>query len=265
MLRRQFILTALPGTIGLLTSPPWALAETQAAPPQLLLNQTGRLRMLPQRCLKLYLQIGQHVAAEQSAKLLEQSIKYCQLQLSQLQSMPALKQEKPRLNELSQHWQSFSQNLQIPAETSHARQLYPEADKLSNEAEQLMQNLLKIFPGLAKELTNLAGRQRMLTQRMAKIYQALVWHVVPATEITELALSRNEFVNALKRLQLAVASFPGSQAALERTAQQWLFFDLAIQQIALGDKIQQAQHHVASTSERLLESLDELTLSYQNA
>ncbi len=262
MRRRDLVFSVLPKAWLCASLLPQLGFATAAPSPINLVNQAGRLRMLPQRCLKLYLQLGQGIAVDSSRQLIERSLQQAHGHLQALESNPLATSGKQVLTQLRHDWDSFSDVLQKPCSLASARQLYPHADGLSQQADQLTQITLQTQAGQVAEITNLAGRQRMLTQRMAKIYQALVWHVAPASEITVLALCRNEFVQALARLQQASQTYPASLVNLQLAAQQWLFFDLAIQQMASLDKTRQAQQHVATSSERLLQILDDLTLNF---
>ena len=50
---------------------------------------------------------------------------------------------------------------------------------------------------------NKAGRQRMLSQRMAEFYMANMWNVDTATSLAELTKARSEFIAAQELLRTA--------------------------------------------------------------
>ena len=108
---------------------------------------------------------------------------------------------------------------------------------------------------------NKAGRQRMLSQRMAKFYQALSWNVAPANGNTELEKARQEFVAALRELTSAPENTAAIKDELALGQQQWLFFENALTQRG-GDR-KTAALNVATTSERLLEVMNTVTGLYE--
>ena len=53
--------------------------------------------------------------------------------------------------------------------------------------------LVSLSKSQSAPLVGVAGRQRMLSQRMAKFYQAIHWGVAPSNGVAELARARREF------------------------------------------------------------------------
>lgn len=108
---------------------------------------------------------------------------------------------------------------------------------------------------------NKAGRQRMLSQRMAKYYQALVWGVGDAASAAELEKSRREFDGAQQELAAAGAKAPRIREGLELVQQQWIFFQSALDPRNVRDK--RSALMVASASERILEEMENLVGLYE--
>lgn len=107
---------------------------------------------------------------------------------------------------------------------------------------------------------NKAGRQRMLSQRMAKFYQALVWGVAPANGAAELEKARKEFIDGYRELESASINTRAIKEELELGKVQWEFFDTALK--GRGEKPTLMQN-VATTSERILEVMDNATGMYE--
>jgi hypothetical protein len=108
---------------------------------------------------------------------------------------------------------------------------------------------------------NKAGRQRMLSQRMAKFYQAINWGVAPANGAAEMDKARKEFIAGLEELTSAPANTPTIKDELELGRQQWMFFENALFNKG-GDK-KAAALNVATTSERILEVMNNATGMYE--
>jgi hypothetical protein len=113
------------------------------------------------------------------------------------------------------------------------------------------------------QLVNISGRQRMLSQRMAKFYQALQWGVAPADAVGKLELSRKEFIAGMQTLNNAPVNTARIRDDLALAQQQWMFFDNALRQSGDPRNRQQYASNVATTSERILEVMDGVTGLYQ--
>ena len=108
---------------------------------------------------------------------------------------------------------------------------------------------------------NKAGRQRMLSQRMAKFYQAIAWGVGNDKSPGELEKARKEFAAAHQELAAAPSNTQQIKESLDLVKQQWLFFENALNQKAGPDK--RPQIAVATTSERILEEMETVVGLYE--
>jgi len=120
---------------------------------------------------------------------------------------------------------------------------------------------LETLGGANVHLVNLAGRERMLSQRAAKLYQAQAWAVADGTAPAEIERMRQEYAYALRELEGASGNSAAIRDQLALGRSQWSFFEIALKSRS-DDKRTQATH-VATTSERLLEVMDTLTELYE--
>ena len=102
---------------------------------------------------------------------------------------------------------------------------------------------------------NKAGRQRMLSQRMAKFYQAIGWGVGDGASSGELEKARKEFIAAHEELRKAGGESGPLKESLERVGRQWIFFDAALGQRG-GDRRSYFATDVAAASELILQEME---------
>jgi Type IV pili methyl-accepting chemotaxis transducer N-term len=108
-------------------------------------------------------------------------------------------------------------------------------------------------------LINMAGRQRMLSQRMAQFYLADRWNVDSAASQREIAKARDEFIPALEVLRNAPEATAEIRQELALADGQWLFFDNALKSRTADSK---GGADVFVSSENLLQVMDRVTVLY---
>jgi hypothetical protein len=112
------------------------------------------------------------------------------------------------------------------------------------------------------KLVNIAGRQRMLSQRAAKFYLADAWDSGVKIARPELDKARAEFVSAHEVLANAPEATPQIRAELELARNQWVFFDNALhrgKESGLGPR---RAADVFRASENILQVMDRVTGMY---
>jgi hypothetical protein len=261
MQRRDFI------KIGCVLSASWGVSSVGFAQVQNLndaINKAGRQRMLSQRLAKAYLQIGMGVDLDQSRKILDASAALFDRQLIELKNFKATAEIKDGILKSEKTWLVYKDLLLgKAANPSDAKQVLQMSDSLLTMADQVTQQLEKQANSAAGKLVNIAGRQRMLSQRMAKMYQAIQWEVAEASSMQSLETMRKEFNSNMQLLESNADTTKSIQNELKLARQQWAYFDHAIRQPADARMRQQYATTVATTSERILQQMDIVTGLYQ--
>lgn len=226
------------------------------------INKAGRERMLSQRMAKAYFQLGQQVDAERSRKILENSVAVFDRQLVELKAYAPTPEIKDTYLKLEKSWLAYKDVLLGAApSTANGKKVLELSEEVLSLAHQGTVQLEKQAATAAGRLVNVAGRQRMLSQRMAKFYQAMAWGVADNSATAELEKARKDFTAAQQELAAAPPNTQPIKDGLGLVQQQWFFFDNAISQRAGSDK--RPSLAVATTSERILEEMETVVGLYE--
>jgi nitrate/nitrite-specific signal transduction histidine kinase len=215
------------------------------------INKSGRQRMLSQRLAKSYLQIGQNIDLTRSQKIFAASLALFERQLAELQTFAPTPDNKAVLADLSKTWDSYKKAL--TANVPNPRD--------ARSIMQINEDVLALAQTATVQLEKISGTA---TARLVKFYQAFNWGVASPDALANLAKARVEFVSALAELSASPKNTPAINQELELAKLQWLFFDQALTvKPNDGDSKIRFADNVATTSERILESMDRITGMYQ--
>ena len=226
------------------------------------INKAGRQRMLSQRMAKAYFQIGQQIDVDRSKKVLESSMALFDRQLVELKNFAPTPEIRETYGKMEKSWLAYKDVLigAVPSK-ENGRKVLLISEEILALAHQGTVQFEKQSTTTAGRLVNLSGRQRMLSQRMAKFYQAMSWGIGDEKSAGDLAKARQDFATAQIELTASPANNPQIKDALELVKQQWFFFDTALGQKASADK--RTQVAVATSSERILGEMESAVGLYE--
>lgn len=226
------------------------------------INKAGRLRMLSQRMAKSYCQIGLDILTDNSRRILDLSGKLFQEHLNELKAFAPTLDIKATYAELDAIWQRYRQLLNGSPSLGNAKliaQINEDALRVANLATTQLELASSASVG---RLINISGRQRMLSQRLAKFYMFRQWEISTPGMDTEMQLAKREYISAMDALDQAPENTDRIRSELSLARTQWMFFEHSLQQQSIGDKNPHHAASVASTSERILEMMDKVTDLY---
>lgn len=261
--RRQLV-GALVGSVGLLalTGSPAAHASPIAHINEAI-NRAGRQRMLSQRMAKAWLALGQRVAPRKAQSILLASIDLFDRQLDELKAFAPTPQILGTYAALDPVWQSYRKALlQGPPDRARSEDIQSLDAKVLKLSHQGTLQLEAHSGRSTGKLVNVSGRQRMLSQRAAKLYLSAAWGTASSEQLTDLRLVRREFARALSALQDAKETTPAILEVLEMAQQQWVFFDNALARAGQPDTPPQHAQEVFSSSENILQIMDKATAMF---
>jgi hypothetical protein len=227
------------------------------------INKAGRQRMLSQRLAKSWFALGQGASNETAEKVLANSMSLFDRQLVELKAFSPNAEVRGTYSQLEATWSDYKGALvgSAPAKGGADRVLEL-AGKVLTQANLGTVQLEAISAKPAAKLVNLCGRQRMLSQRMAAYYFSASWGVQANASLAELNRARDEFVKAHGVLKAAPETTAAIRSELDIAQGQFTFFDSALRTLKNGAGEAQALANVFTTSERILQVMDELTGQY---
>jgi hypothetical protein len=216
----------------------------------------GKQRMLSQRVLKAYAQLGLDVVPDKARVILAASLgelKTSNVALRdkiQSKNVPDLQAQEALIAKLS----SITATPATPSSVQQAAQI---CEDLLNNAETVTQAFIKAGAEAPSAMVNLAARQRMLSQRAAAAY--FTYQIAGKTpELKARALkSAADFKTAIAAFEDVKTEFPQIAGQIELSRMQMIFLDNALSQIDNPPTRQFAT--VATSSERILTEMESMT------
>lgn len=201
------------------------------------INKAGRQRMLSQRMAKSWLMLGARVSARRTRSILKESISLFEHHLQELEILASSAEARDARAGLCEIWQPYRALLSSEPSPSGAQRLFGLSEDVLAAANNLTSRFAQANGTRQGELVNLAGRQRMLSQQMAKLFMFKRMGIEKANCRIGLKRSEEEFSIALGKLVSATPDKPGIGAELNVVAKDWNKFKSAIVRDATGSKV----------------------------
>jgi len=227
-------------------------------------NRSGQLRMLSQRLVKLALQQLAGVQAARAKELLKESMLRIDANLVALGKSLSQPTFGDLLGQVSITWGRLKIALQDTPAAGDMAHLDELADMFLQDAERMTSSLESAGAMPPLQMLNLAGRQRMLSQRFAKyaLLRAIGGKAMLARSEAGMAESQAAFEQALQYLNDIPLTSKDIRLSLDRAAVSWQHMrDGAVAM----DKDPRRLESLATASEDLLDVFEQLSAQYERS
>jgi len=226
-------------------------------------NRAGQLRMLSQRMVKLHALMAAGTDVPAARALLAQSLSRTGEQIEHLQRSLSRATFGDLIDAVAEAFNALKAALSAPPDVAALAQTDALAERFLQHADQLTTALEGAGPLATLHVINVSGRQRMLSQRLAK--QALLGALLKAEPAraahAQAQQTIDAFEQALRELNEAPLSSAEIRARLASADAQW-------QRMLQGFKAAATpagRLQLAQASEELLELFEQLTERYERS
>lgn len=230
-----------------------ALSDAQAV------NKAGLQRMLSQRIARNFLMIGAGVDAQNAQKDLDTNLATFEQNFSELQDYSKTKELKAQLSKVEQIWFAY----RVKAISKPNKELAVEVLKLSEDlltaSEEMVTLIQKSSSVQQAKLVNTSGRQRMLSQRIAKSYLAMYWGVSYPKADQEFNSAMQSYESGLSSLETDPLTTADIKQTLFKVRAQWDFAKSGFKRSEEGKFV---PFVIVRTSDTALKQMNELTSLY---
>ena len=145
-----------------------------------------------------------------------------------------------------------------------AQAVYDHSELTQEAAHRLTLAYEKTSRAPAARLVNIAGRQRMLSQRLAKFWLFQAWEVNTVAARRELNFARSEFASGMHQLYATAGTSPEIGRTVEQLDQDWIAYRSALVEERDAASMRRAAPQVVELSERVLATAERLVTLYQS-
>jgi len=226
-------------------------------------NRAGQLRMLSQRLTKLYLLQLAGTQVAQCAERQVQSVQRIDSTMAQLGKNLSLPTFGDLLVQVADSWQQLKQGLQAEHRSSQMLPMDGLAERLLEQAERLTSVLENAGAVAPLHVLNVAGRQRMLSQRFAKfaLLGLLGGRAVQQAAQAGMGECKTAFEQAMNYLGDIPLTSADIRANLALATRHWQRMLAGVAELHTASGLEQ----LASASEDLLEVFENLSALYEHS
>jgi len=190
------------------------------------INIAGKQRMLSQKVLKEYAMIGMNNTFGNPKEEIRNSIKQFEEASKALTIFTTNKEIKKELQKSQKLWNTIKKTIITKAVKKDAIKLQDNLEKLLVINNDITELFIKETQNEVGEFINIAGKQRMLSQRMASLYMLKVWGVDDKIFDKKMSDSMKLFKTSLEKLEKYNKNNKDVKILLAKVKKSFIFFEM---------------------------------------
>jgi AraC-like DNA-binding protein len=223
----------------------------------------GRIRMQSQRLAKLYLQGGMGLNGGVARQQIDAGIGDVDAEFGRLARYARRTNVQRTYARSEALWQEMRLALRKTPDSVSSERIGQLADELMMHAGKLAMTIEGESETPVGRLLDLSSRLNMLSQRLARLYLQAYGGNRAQGVLVDIEQARREFAIGLQELDAARENTSASREAISLARNQWIFFDGAIAELGKAERLDgKSALHVATSSERIAQVLDQASLQY---
>jgi len=255
-LKTVFLLSLL----TILGLPLLSYAETD--PLSAAINKAGKQRMLSQRIAKAYFFLGENVRPDKARKQLKASLDMFNKHHNQLKKEIKDQDIQELFAFIDIALTDYSNLVNKPYDRNNGSEVLDLSETLLEVCQSVVVKLEQASKLKKAKLVNISGRQRMLSQRIAKYYVAYQAGFRDPNSVQQLQKAVKEFETAMKILSGSSQNIPEITSALSKVGSLWkvvrkFFLDLKkgglpVTVFATTDSIMKEMNRITNMYEKVV-------------
>ena len=223
------------------------------------INKAGKQPMLSQRIAKAYFFLGENVRPDKAREQLKSSLAMFEKSHQQLKSEIKDKDIQELFAFIDIALADYTNLVSQPYDKSSGSEVLDLSETLLEVCQSVVVNLERSSTTKKAKLVNVSGRQRMLSQRIAKYYVAYQAGFRDPNSVEQLQKAVQEFEAALKLLSGAKQNIPEITSALSKVASLWR----VARKFFLDQKKGGLPVTVFATTDRIMKEMNRITNMYE--
>jgi len=189
-------------------------------------NIAGKQRMFTQRLLKDYAMIGMGNTFGDPKKDLTETAAAFEDHLASLKSYAKDAEILKSIDESETLWKPIKNTLLKAPDIKEAGKLQEDLEALLKASDKTTKLFARASGKNSGKIIDIAGRQRMLSQRMASLYMLKVWGIKDPQFKNKLNNAMELFNTSLETLEKSKMNTEEINALLSKTKRSFIFFEM---------------------------------------